>query len=89
MRVFKANANAVGYYQHEPYDGDVVLLQPVDDPEITPGDDFGWRDVVTGNFAVAPIPGTRFTSVYEPLVAEMAAQMRRWMDRGFTNDTAE
>ena len=32
LRVFKANAHAVGYYQHEPYPGDVVLLQPVNDP---------------------------------------------------------
>jgi thioesterase domain-containing protein/acyl carrier protein len=86
VRVFKANANAVGYHKHEPYDGNVVLLQPVDDPEITPGDDFGWRSVVTGNFAIAPLPGTRFTCVYEPLVAEMAAQIRRWMDHGFPAD---
>jgi thioesterase domain-containing protein len=88
LQVFKANAQALGYYRHEPYDGDVVLLQPVEDPEITPGDDFGWRDVVTGRFEVAPIPGTRFTSVYEPLVAEMAAQMRRWIDRVHPAGTA-
>jgi thioesterase domain-containing protein len=86
LRVFQANARAVGYHRHEPYDGDVVLLQPTEDPEITPGDNFGWRCVVTGRFAIAPIPGTRFTSVYEPLVAGMAAQIRRWTDHGFTAD---
>jgi thioesterase domain-containing protein len=86
LRVFRANAHAIGYYQHEPYDGDVVLLQPTEDPEITPGDDFGWRKVVTGRFAIAPIRGTRFTSVYEPLVDDMAAQIRRWMDHGFTDE---
>jgi amino acid adenylation domain-containing protein len=85
LRVFRANAHAVGYYRHEPYDGDVVLLQPAEDPEITPGDDFGWRKVVAGRFAIAPIRGTRFTSVYEPLVDDMAAQIRRWMDHGFTD----
>ena len=86
LRVFKANAQALGFYRHQPYDGDLVLLQPVEDPEITPGDDYGWRRVVSGRFAIAPIPGTRFTSIYEPLVSDMAAQMRRWMDRGFTDD---
>ena len=86
LAVFKANAQAVGYWKHEPYDGDVVLLQPVDDPEITPGDDHGWRSVVSGRFAVAPISGTRFTSVYEPMVGVMAAQMRKWMDDGFSDD---
>jgi thioesterase domain-containing protein/acyl carrier protein len=89
LRVFRANAHAVGYYTHEPYDGDVVLLQPAEDPAITPGDDFGWRKVVAGRFAIAPIPGTRFTSVYEPLVADMATQMRRWMDHGFADQDAE
>jgi thioesterase domain-containing protein len=87
LRVFKANAQAVGYWQHEPYDGDVVLLQPVEDPAITVGDDYGWRAVVSGRFAIAPIPGTRFTSVYEPLVSDMAAQIRKWMDDGFSDDT--
>jgi thioesterase domain-containing protein len=86
LRVFQANARAVGYHKHEPYDGDVVLLQPTEDPEITPGDDFGWRTVVTGRFAIGPLPGTRFTSVYEPLVADMADQIRRWTDHGFTAD---
>ncbi|MFD0746131.1 thioesterase domain-containing protein [Phytohabitans flavus] len=83
LRVFKSTAHAVGHHRHEPYDGDVVLLQPAEDPEITPGDDFGWRAVVSGRFAIAPIPGTRFTSVYEPLVAGMADQIRRWTDNGF------
>ena len=33
------------------------------------------------------VPGTRFTSVYEPLVSDMAAQIRKWMDDGFSDDT--
>ncbi len=86
LRVFRANAHAVGYYRHEPYDGDVVLLQPTEDPEITPGDDYGWRKVAAGRFAIAPIRGTRITSAYEPLVDDMAAQIRRWMDHGFADE---
>lgn len=86
LDVFKANAHAVGFYKHEPYDGDVLYLQPTADPELVYGDDHGWRDVVTGKFEIAPIPGTRFTTIYEPLVAEMANQIRRWMDHGFTQD---
>jgi thioesterase domain-containing protein len=83
LDVFKANAHAVGHYKHEPYDGDVLYLQPVDDPEVDFGDDGGWREIVTGRFALAPVPGTRFTTIYEPLVGEMANQIRRWMDNGF------
>jgi amino acid adenylation domain-containing protein len=88
LDVFKANAHAVGYYKHEPYDGDVLYLQPADDPDLIFGADEGWRDIVTGHFALAPVPGTRFTTVYEPLVAKMADQIRRWMDHGFTDTIA-
>jgi len=87
LRVFKATAHAVGYYKHQPYDGDAVLLLPSEDPEIAPGEDYGWPKVIKGNFTVSPIAGTRFTSVYEPKVASMAAEMRRWMDHGFDQDT--
>ena len=41
--------------------------------------------VVSGRFAIGPIPGTRFTCVYEPLVQDLAAQIRKWMDDGISN----
>ncbi|MEU1844747.1 amino acid adenylation domain-containing protein [Micromonospora sediminicola] len=82
LAVFRANAHAVGHYTHAPYPGDVVLFMPSEDHDVTPDRDYGWRDLVTGRFAVQPIPGTRFTAVYEPYVSQMAAQMRRWMHHG-------
>ena len=63
----------------------MVLLQPVNDPQIEVGDDYGWRRVVSGRFAIGPIPGTRFTCVYEPLVKDLAAQIRKWMDDGISD----
>jgi thioesterase domain-containing protein len=80
VRVFRANAHSVGHYTHAPYDGDVVLLLPADDPAVRPGDDLGWRNVVTGRFQIGEIPGTRFTCVYEPLVAHLATDLRSWTD---------
>jgi amino acid adenylation domain-containing protein len=84
LRVFRANAHAVGRYRHEPYDGDVGLWAPAA-ADTTP-DDLGWRNVITGHLAIAPIPGERFHILYEPLVAEAATKLRTWMDHGITND---
>jgi thioesterase domain-containing protein len=80
LRVFRANAHAVGHHRHEPYDGDVGLWAPATDG--AGADDLGWRSVVAGRLAVARIPGERFHIMYEPLVAEAAAKLRDWMDRG-------
>jgi thioesterase domain-containing protein len=79
LRVFGANAHAVGHVRHEPYDGRVALFAPTDDRGVP--DELGWRAVVTGRLAVAPIPGDRFHILYEPLVADAAAELRGWMDR--------
>ena len=82
LKVFRANAHAVGYHKHQPYDGNVVLLLPSDDDEIAPGDDFGWGEVITGEFHIGWIPGNRLTAFYEPQVAGMAAEIKKWIDNG-------
>ncbi|MEU9835826.1 AMP-binding protein [Streptosporangium sp. NPDC048047] len=79
LRVFRANAHAVGRYRHEPYDGDVALFAPVGDRP-----DLGWRSVVKGTLAIEPIPGERVVVLFEPLVAEAAAKVRSWIDDGVT-----
>jgi thioesterase domain-containing protein len=84
LRVFRANAHAVGHYRHEPYDGDVGLWAPAE-PGTTP-DDLGWGEVVTGRLGIAPIPGERFHILYEPLVAGAATKLRDWIDHGITDD---
>ncbi|WP_239131204.1 thioesterase domain-containing protein, partial [Planobispora takensis] len=75
LSVFRANAHAVGGFRHEPYDGDVALFAPR--PE-----DGRWSSVVKGGFAHAQIPEERVPILYEPLVADAAANIRKWMDHG-------
>ncbi|MFC4590805.1 amino acid adenylation domain-containing protein [Sphaerisporangium corydalis] len=82
--VFRANAHAVGDYRHAPYDGDVLLFSPA--REGAEPDHMGWRSVVTGRLRISPILGERFTVMYEPLVADAAAELRRCMDHGVTHD---
>ncbi|MDH2425403.1 amino acid adenylation domain-containing protein [Sphaerisporangium sp. TRM90804] len=84
VNVFRANAHAVGYYRHESYDGDVLLFSPA--REGADPDDMGWRAVVTGRLRISPILGERFTVMYEPLVADAAAELRSCMDHGLTHD---
>ncbi|MGN9786180.1 amino acid adenylation domain-containing protein [Nonomuraea sp. ZG12] len=82
VEVFRANAHAVGHYQHAPYDGDVLLFSPT--AEGVEPDDMGWRDVVTGRLRISPIHGERFTVMYEPRVALAAAELRSSVDHGLT-----
>ncbi|WP_326821530.1 amino acid adenylation domain-containing protein [Streptosporangium sp. NBC_01756] len=79
LRVFRANAHAVGRYRHDPYDGDVALFAPAGDRP-----DLGWGSVVKGALAIEPIPGERVVILFEPLVAEAAAKLRSWIDNGVT-----
>jgi amino acid adenylation domain-containing protein len=85
LRVFRANAHAVGHHRSEPYDGDVALFSPTVDPD-APLSDLGWSDVVTGSLELAPIHGEGYTILYEPQVADAAVTMRRWMDHGVRSD---
>ncbi|GAA2381562.1 hypothetical protein GCM10010404_42370 [Nonomuraea africana] len=83
VKVFRANAHAVGHYRHEPYDGDVLLFSPAENGA-APGD-MGWGSVVTGRLRISPILGERFTVLYEPLVADAAAELRSSIDHGLTD----
>lgn len=75
LAVFRANAHAVGGFRHEPYDGDVALFAPT--PE-----DGNWAPVVKGRLAHVAIPEERVPILYEPLVADAAMEIRKWMDHG-------
>ncbi|MGP3964129.1 non-ribosomal peptide synthetase [Nonomuraea sp. 3N208] len=80
VEVFRANAQAVGRYKHDIYDGPAVLLIPEEDK--APADeDFGWRPIVPG-LDTGLIPGARFSALYDPYVTRTAHKWRRWMDRG-------
>ena len=72
LDVYRANAHAVAGHRVEPYDGDLILFRPDDDPALAGFGTGGWDTVVGGRFDLVPIPGTRSTSVREPLVATTA-----------------
>ncbi|MFG2078072.1 amino acid adenylation domain-containing protein [Nonomuraea maritima] len=80
VEVFRANAHAVGRYRHDVYDGPAVLLIPEED-DAPADEDYGWRPIVPG-LDTGPIPGARFSALYEPYVTRTAHEWRRWMDRG-------
>jgi amino acid adenylation domain-containing protein len=85
LRVFRANAHAVGFHRAARYDGAVGLFSPTDDPTV-PLSDLGWSEVVTGGLGLAPIHGEGYKILYEPQVADAATTMRKWMDHGVRSD---
>jgi amino acid adenylation domain-containing protein len=72
LDVYRANAHAAAAHRIQPYDGDLALFLPEDDRALDGFDSGRWPTVTTGRFDVVPIPGTRSTSVREPLVATTA-----------------
>ncbi|WP_109509642.1 non-ribosomal peptide synthetase [Nocardioides speluncae] len=79
LDVFRANAHAVGHYQHASWAGRVVLFLPKDDEYIDLGDDQGWSGVAPDT-TVQAIPGSRHTAVQEPHAIALAALMRQRID---------
>ncbi|MEA2954316.1 MAG: hypothetical protein QOJ96_3836 [Alphaproteobacteria bacterium] len=67
-------------YAPKPYAGDVVLLQPDRRPHLL---DYqaGWAEVINGEFAAYEAPGTHYTMLEPPEVAELAAKMRDCLRR--------
>jgi amino acid adenylation domain-containing protein len=88
LEIFRANAHAVGYHRPRPYDGTVVHLYPRDDPEYAPGYDYGWGELVSATLHCDTIPGTRDTTMYEPVVSRTAIELRSWIDRVLAEDQA-
>jgi amino acid adenylation domain-containing protein len=82
LDVYRSNAHAVGRHRHEPYDGPVALFMPEDDPALAGIGSGGWESVVRGRFDLLAIPGTRSTSVREPLVARTARCLTELLERG-------
>jgi thioesterase domain-containing protein len=85
LRVYRANANALSGNRHEPYDGDVVLLKPVEAQQFPFEDDFSWREVVGDRLRILPIPGRQDTFADEPHATEVAAILKGLIDRVITD----
>jgi amino acid adenylation domain-containing protein len=80
LRVYRANANALSGNRHEPYDGDVVLLKPVEAQDFPFEDDFRWREVVGNRLRILPIPGRQDNFADEPQATEVATILKGLID---------
>ena len=79
LRVYRANATALSRYPHAPYDGDLALLKPIEDP-FDPEDDFRWREVVKGRFTLRMIPGRAGSATEEPHIAQTGVIVKELID---------
>ena len=79
LRVYRANATALSRYAHAPYDGNLALLKPVEDP-FDADDDFRWREVVKGRFTMRMIPGQAGKATEEPHVAQTSVIVKELID---------
>jgi amino acid adenylation domain-containing protein len=79
LRVYRANATALSRYPHAPYDGDLALFKPVEDP-FDEDDDFRWSEVVKGRFTIRMIPGRAGSATEEPHIAQTSAIVKELID---------
>jgi amino acid adenylation domain-containing protein len=81
LRVYKANANAAGFYEPRPYPGSLTLIRAADMPAVAEGPlsepDLGWGRVVRGSVEVLPVPGQHLTILAEPYVEGLARELER------------
>jgi amino acid adenylation domain-containing protein len=85
LRVYKANANAAGFYEPRPYPGGLTLIRAADMPPVPEGPlsepDLGWGRVVEGPVEVLPVPGQHLTILAEPYVEGLARELERCLSR--------
>jgi thioesterase domain-containing protein len=88
LRVYKANANAAGFYEPRPYPDGLTLIRAADMPPLPPGSegplsepDLGWSRVVQGPVEVLPVPGQHLTILAEPYVEGLARELERCLSR--------
>lgn len=67
-------------YTPEPYDGPVILFQPIERLKVLDSRP-GWLEVVTGTLETHDIPGSHGTMVEPPNVAIFAARLRESIGR--------
>ncbi|NJM45638.1 MAG: hypothetical protein HC860_05240 [Alkalinema sp. RU_4_3] len=66
-------------YQHQPYDGDLLLFRATDD--LFYGEDYrrsalGWRSVVLGEITVINVTGDHMGMLQDPHVAAIAQALQ-------------
>jgi thioesterase domain-containing protein len=72
--------NAALHYAPKAYPGDAVLLQPARRPHLL---DYraGWQEVVMGELSAYDLPGTHYTMLEQPDVADLGARLRECLRR--------
>jgi thioesterase domain-containing protein len=74
FHVFAAHVRALERYTPRPYDGRLTLYRAARG-ELNGHDALGWKSLALKGVAVREIPGTHFTVLREPHVAELAARL--------------
>jgi amino acid adenylation domain-containing protein len=67
-------------YDPPPYDGDVVLFQPSEHPDVLDFEE-DWANDVTGTFTAYVVPGGHRTILEPPFVDSFAAMLKPELDR--------
>jgi amino acid adenylation domain-containing protein len=97
LRVYKANANAAGFYEPRPYPGGLTLIRAADMPpvqDLGPGNplsepDLGWSRVVQGPVEVLPVPGRHLTILAEPYVEGLARELEECLSRALLSGNGQ
>jgi amino acid adenylation domain-containing protein len=80
--VFDANLQASENYQALSYSGNLTLFRCQIQPQkqaLSP--DLGWRDLVTGEIEIIPIPAAHYDMLREPHVRSVAEKLKLRLDR--------
>ncbi len=77
--VYQANRTAIRTYAARPYAGRLTLLKASAQP---PNTDplAGWEHLAAGGIETYTVPGTHFSLVKQPQVADLAACLQRWFE---------
>ncbi|HEY0738045.1 MAG TPA: amino acid adenylation domain-containing protein [Herpetosiphonaceae bacterium] len=77
--VYQANITAMRAYRPRPYAGRLTLLKAgAQPPNIDPA--AGWERLAEHGLIVDTVPGTHFSLVKQPQVAELAVRLQSWFE---------
>ena len=76
---------AAKVYKPKPYPGPVTVFRA----EKSPGDDMGWRKIVTGPVDVRVVPGDHYNMIKEPQVKKLVQELSACIDRAVSRHSVE
>jgi amino acid adenylation domain-containing protein len=76
---------AIKRYAPKPYSGPVTVMRA----EASPGDDMGWRTIVTGPVDVRVVPGDHYNMIKEPQVKKLVQELSACIERAVSRHSVE